>query len=397
MAAVIQYKTGDIVVLRNDLNPDWDSSMEKYLGTTVVIRTAASVGFNIAEDLQNIVFRHSDVIRIANEEDLVKKKEKDEIEKARVKEALSKLVYKTDDVYKLACGVFGEERVDKDSNLIKIYFPEIEMTNTPEAKHTIKDLYVYIQININKSYLERVLGSGNFLGDIKLLGERGSFSIREYETYYRHSHLPGGTAGSSSFCLGNSDFGLLVQELRMNLTEELWMLMFYSLNNYLAWESLEGGPHVKMNTIKYVGQVSHGVLKEELKRIFGGFPKELLEVRETVSLNAHHPSLGEYVNRVSPIKSLDKITQSDIEERVKTYTNQLKKNPIAWKGDKRPLFVYNDDNEKPDVNTPVKAEVLEQYAEIIENKAKEFTKKLNYDRAKTAYKERVFGKVRIKQ
>lgn len=130
---------------------------------------------------------------------------------------------------------FGERFSNNDFN-ITIYFPKKEVTNSNGTRHTIYDVYLNFHINENMT-----LGS--------MAGRRTTLSEEEFNGQYMFSHFRPGTGGDwSSCCLGS---GTTLSHFMNSVmkTEEEYMLSFcLALEYYLTWESLEGGPYVRMSS-----------------------------------------------------------------------------------------------------------------------------------------------------
>lgn len=125
-----------------------------------------------------------------------------------------------------------------------VKFPEINITNSSRQKHTIRDLYIVMQITC----LMRFQGS--------FRGLRGIKSLAEYHTNYGHSHMSRGAApnGTQQFCLGSTEFSNLVHRLVSEPYDRLRFELFViQLKDYLAWESLEGGPYCRIGEIRVEG------------------------------------------------------------------------------------------------------------------------------------------------
>ena len=122
-------------------------------------------------------------------------------------------------------------------------------TNAGEAyldypKHEIKDLFVGIQVtNVN------IFGVSK--GNVTLVGRRGKMSYKEWCSHYSHSHLGSSYNSWQTFCLGNSDIAMLINELKLSFDKDMWYMLFYALPNYVNWESLEGGPYKKIEIVRY--------------------------------------------------------------------------------------------------------------------------------------------------
>jgi len=130
---------------------------------------------------------------------------------------------------------------------VVIHYPELKVTNKLNRSIHITDMYV--QFHITQQ------------GDIHkkgLLGRRGSFTESQLEKNYSHSHLPSSaTTFFTSFCLGSgtditmSMMMLYEQMLNKNKEEvpNVFNLFLLNLKAYLQYESLEGGPYIKMSTL----------------------------------------------------------------------------------------------------------------------------------------------------
>lgn len=130
---------------------------------------------------------------------------------------------------------------------VVIHYPELKVTNKLNKSVHITDMYVKFQINqqgdITKSGLE---------------GRRGSFTELQLEKNYSHSHLPSSAVnGFTNFCLGSgtditmSMMMLYEQILNKNKEEvpNVFNLFLLNLKAYLQYESLEGGPYIRMSTL----------------------------------------------------------------------------------------------------------------------------------------------------
>lgn len=129
----------------------------------------------------------------------------------------------------------------KDFNLVILY-PEIKITNSKDEKHTIKDLYVIVPLHIEDNTF---VFSGN------LYGFRTFQTSDEYNNY-THSHLNASRILQiAKFCLGSGDINLTIKNLMIknNFSEILFKGFLITLEYYLTWESLEGGPHYRMENL----------------------------------------------------------------------------------------------------------------------------------------------------
>lgn len=132
---------------------------------------------------------------------------------------------------------FGKDNVEfgceKSFLHITIKFLKIEIKNNTD-KHILKDIYVRIILKKN---------------GIVLAGTRGEVTIFEYLSEYAHSHLPRGSfAKFRDFCLGSGDFNFIKLNMLQNANSFTHFCL--ALPSFLAWESIEGVPYVRMRTVK---------------------------------------------------------------------------------------------------------------------------------------------------
>jgi hypothetical protein len=139
------------------------------------------------------------------------------------------------------CDVFVNDGVI--TTVVK--YPEIHITNSHNNHYTIYDLHV--KIKFYNSDL-RVTSS--------LFGLATSGTLQSINNHYIHSHLPAKQFGFSyqSFCLGGTEItetighlgkGEKPLEVRKGMIEAL----FFQLEDFVSWESLEGGPHYRIRSI----------------------------------------------------------------------------------------------------------------------------------------------------
>lgn len=126
-----------------------------------------------------------------------------------------------------------------------IRFKEITLKNSNNRIHKIHNLFVKFHV----SYY------GNFINEIE--GLRTTLTEEEASSFYRHSHLSSHSEGYfSHFCLGTGPIATLKQFIASiddDFEEEDYRndirLFLHNLNEYLSWESLEGGPYRKISNM----------------------------------------------------------------------------------------------------------------------------------------------------
>lgn len=119
-----------------------------------------------------------------------------------------------------------------------VYFPEITITNTRDASHNIKDLFVGFTLNTEARML-------------KMFGRRSSFTRREFLSNYAHSHLSGASHNYwGNFCLGHGPIGQAMTLLGHEDFDPIeFRLLCYHLKMYVKHESIEGVPYYNMEDI----------------------------------------------------------------------------------------------------------------------------------------------------
>lgn len=161
-------------------------------------------------------------------------------------------------VFEKSC-INPDESVDSHWNKsILILFDDFTIVNSNNFTHNIKDLYVEFQFyskNMNAARLRNPLS-----------GFRTTLTIREGYTGYAHSHLNVPSIKNidqfkyeiqnnrqREFCLGDSnDFSDLVRDFydKKSLKYQDIYKMIEYLDQYVRWESVEGGPYRRMSYTK---------------------------------------------------------------------------------------------------------------------------------------------------
>ncbi len=148
--------------------------------------------------------------------------------------------------------------VDNDSFIINLYaytnttfiikYPFIRISNSKREYHTIKDLYVKFEF----TYEGRMIGAFTM--------QRSTYSLKELLYNYKHSHvgailLSNGRISSrssirefSSVCLGTGPIRDIIAGLGASYSEEgfneiVFMQFLNLLDEFVAWESIEGVPY----------------------------------------------------------------------------------------------------------------------------------------------------------
>lgn len=129
-----------------------------------------------------------------------------------------------------------------------IKFDEINITNSLNHTALLKDMFVKFDITFNKH------GKCKFTQSY-IYGVRSTMYAYEVYSGYIHSHL--GVRSRqlptfNNFCLGSGPISMVLIEL--NNYDKFKIIKFegflYQLKNYLSWESIEGGPYIKISQRK---------------------------------------------------------------------------------------------------------------------------------------------------
>ncbi len=158
------------------------------------------------------------------------------------------------------------EHVSVTPTDVYIYFPELTITNEYDLSIDIKGLIVRFQYVIqsdNTVIIDRIQGLRTEMNLIQFLGK------------YNHSHLPKyHTNGFGNFCLG---YETPIKIMTENPITDLDML-FATINSYVRNESVEGVPHIKMDTVMDLSSVLTKILygKEPKVKHIVKFAKRLI-------------------------------------------------------------------------------------------------------------------------
>lgn len=418
MTEEILYKVGDVIILDPESVPGWDDdsgAMVQYRGLPATIHVIRPGSFNIIEDQGLWSWRFpGDIISFAegvDVQELVAKRKieqaeflaKKEIEKKKKEEAEAKKIAKwcltPEKLSKVANDVFGDnyEITETGSGTSKhtyitTHFPVIEITNSKDEKHIIRDLFVRFSIT-------SINAGGTYKCKLDVEGARTTFTGKEMISIYSHSHLHTGTdTGFSSFCLGYSDFKTFIETLMMDPSEDNWFIVFCSLKAYVSWESLEGGPYAKIHNISRasVGETyfSNSELQDELKRMISGIPKEIWDFNGELFPNIHHSKLYSYFNANSRIKKNIKTGSGSIRSYVeqKARERDFPNKFINYKGTKFKPNVIEIESEETKEEGDLENNLFNFYTQELNNLSAKFSK--NYTNELCKRRSTIFEKVR---
>ena len=137
--------------------------------------------------------------------------------------------------------IFAVNFTDDDAEDFSIFtqFPDLKITNSIEIDHKIHNLVTRLDGTRFRTGGMRI-SSG-------LYGSRTTFNAYDGHFGYCHSHLPGGTSSiMDGFCMGDGHF---LSELEHTTSDIEFDGIMMAMLDHISWESLEGGPYYKMETI----------------------------------------------------------------------------------------------------------------------------------------------------
>lgn len=154
------------------------------------------------------------------------------------KEFIRKSMSLFDNMAEILDSTYGQDKWDTYDNSIVIHFTDFYITNG-HSKNYIKDLYVLLSFEIKSKNESKV----------SLNGIRATVSPMEYIRNYGHSHLSGGCFYKGTFCLGSGPLNQTICTIIPDYNDDLFQLFLYQLNDYVKWESIQGGPYRRINSI----------------------------------------------------------------------------------------------------------------------------------------------------
>lgn len=181
---------------------------------------------------------------------------------------------------------------------IVIRFPEFDITNSKGETHKIKELFTCTKVDLlNENHTYRT--NPNFHS---LYGQRTKYQPAEIETGYQHSHLSSsnlrsakdfiGTLEYNRFCMGDGDVPILAALLNGGYDEANFTIMAMNINDYVKWESIEGGPHIKMEGV-LSKTLSVPEINPNSRRAFFQYMQQMIKAgSRTLNLNWKHTALG---------------------------------------------------------------------------------------------------------
>lgn len=238
------------------------------------------------------------------------------------------------ELFKLAVEEYGEDRVELNLENIIIHFPEITLENENNEKHTIHDMFLKIITDG-----DRIKG---------LAGARTTFTQREIDSYYTHSHISRGNSYGEfgGFCLGY-EMNQILDNYNKNKSIESLTTFFYFIDTYLSTESLKGGPYTKM-------QYMYG--NSEYSSLNYNDALTILENSE-ISLSDNYGIMSLKLKKSLKLNIIKKIVAGNNLLYCEPHKNiDLANNYLSFKGEKFNLKKVEDDFELEDSVVEINSE-----------------------------------------
>lgn len=137
---------------------------------------------------------------------------------------------------------------DRQNNDILVHFPELVITNSAKHKHIIRDLFVKFVFDMDTGHMMMPLAA------------RTTRTYEELINGYSHSHVQLSTrANWGGFCFGETAIANTLLSLRSKrVTLESLSGFLFQFDDYIHWESREGGPYFTIDTLGKVNDRQSG-------------------------------------------------------------------------------------------------------------------------------------------
>lgn len=128
---------------------------------------------------------------------------------------------------------------------VVLHFPELTISNSNDAQHETKNLFVALHLLPSELNIQDSL-----CFEQEIMGCRSSYTYKEWLSGWSHSHLMSNRPKAyrhclkgQEFCLGQNELLDQMSSLMEEWTEEMLELFLMSIDNFVRWESLEGVPY----------------------------------------------------------------------------------------------------------------------------------------------------------
>ena len=130
----------------------------------------------------------------------------------------------------------------------KVLYPEFVITNSKGETHTIRDLVILHPVAFREGHVYTKHPQGGRL----------SKTLLEIAAGYQQSHLPGHSDWINTpfhterFCVGgDTDVSRMIAEFEVEMDWDRYELYLFCIDSMITWESLEGAPYRRMNSVKH--------------------------------------------------------------------------------------------------------------------------------------------------
>lgn len=273
------------------------------------------------------------------------------LEKDKAKEILWDIILKK----------YGAENCDRQADTTNrinfiVRYPKFIISNSNKFSKELRDLFFKIEM---EWYSDRWIL-------ICMIGARTTFEYVDYVKAYQHSHLShGDNCGTWADCCLGSGTPISIKQaelrddgIRTVADLENFELFFFLLDSYIEWESLEGGPYIKMEGIKLPTAVNYdsSLLRnktDEFYKKVKSLPIKLIERGDINCLEVNRPSLEKYIKESEvynvcikqPNGSYVDINQSGNGSKalVDSVMDRKPMSEIIFQGKRLPITVYLKD------------------------------------------------------
>lgn len=210
----------------------------------------------------------------------------------------------------------------------KVIYPEFTITNSQGRSHVIKDLIVCHTFRF----------ANNCVYPYQLYGTRLSKTHLEVLSGYNQSHLPSQKDWPNMpfycnrFCIGSdTDVSRMLAEFEVEMDLDRYELFLFCVDSMVTWESLEGVPYIRMETITNAGSNRvTGVSENFVDRVIKTIIEEKLPldvdfyVDEGIYKILPNEKAGEFVKKIVMRKIQFEDSKRILVSRVpNTYDNYL--------------------------------------------------------------------------
>ena len=297
---------------------------------------------------------------------------------------------------KVAGDIFGQENVEAKVNgsnymvTLVILFKEINIENSAEQQHLIRDLFVRVKFSLLNNKVYNLSGI-----DIN----RATYTEKELSESYMFSHSNASSRSNSfagGLCFGDTQ----LKQFIMNMMKDNAVISVYpllsALNEYFRWESLEGTPYKRIDSVingrsnlgsrarrPFVSQISLNRLIAECENIEYSYTNNYVryenKTKNRIKLtNKCIEEIDEKLTSAFPVACFYRnngVSYSNINSMTEYYKEGQE--VIVFKGEVIKRKIIKDDSNQPQ-GLKIHCEILDEVVNGLEEKIynKILTKKL---------------------